>query len=294
MALIFKDNLQTTDSTGLYTLKAQIGGQWTDVHTVAGATSGTVTVNDSHNTIEVDTSIFPVGKTFPFKWVDTLGNESNVSNVLIPFKILDHYSATENISYTNNGGDSWTFTIPYTPPPNDLTDILSNKIFFYSDSGVTTLVNDGGVTNTRSYPLSGNGAGTYMVEALYLNSAGQHINIATLFVMVNDAGVVLRELQVTGFSDISYTGMNLSCKANYVVVNASVEMSGYMALDGTFNNQQWVALGNPLTDQPLPAMDTPIIIIAFGIQLDPAQWTAGVAADGNMVGCVMTLLTNIA
>jgi len=294
MALIFKDDLQTIDSTGLYTLQAFIGGQWTDLRSVAGATSGTVEVNDSQNTIEVDPAVFPVGKTFPFKWVDTLGNESNVSNVLIPFKILDHYSVSENISYTNNGADSWTFTIPYAPPPNDLTDTLFNQIFFYCDSGVTTLISEDTVTNTRSYTLSGHGAGTYMVEALYLNNEGHHINIATTFVMVDGSSVVQRELHVSGFSDISYSGMNLSCKANYTAVNATVEMSGYMALDGTFSNPQWIFLGNPLVDHQLPAFSTSSLIISFGIQLDPAQWTAGVAADGNMVGCVMTLLTNIA
>lgn len=292
MALIFKDDLQTRDSTGLYTLKALIGGRWTDVHSVAGAASGIVEVNDLHNTIEVDTGIFSVGKTFPFKWVDTLGNESNVSNVLIPFKILDHYAAVDHISYINNGGDSWTFTIPFSPPPNDLKDTVFNQIFFYSNTGIATLVSEDSVTTTRSYPVSGHGAGTYMIKALYLNSAGQHLTLANSLVMVNGSGVVLRELHISGFSDVSYSGMNLSCTANYMVNNATIEFGAYLIFDGSFGNEHMLSASNPLTDQQVPALGTPTLVVSYGIQLDPAQWTAGVADVG--AGCIMTLLTNIA
>jgi hypothetical protein len=111
--------------------------------------------------------------------------------------------------------------------------------------------------------------------------------------MVDGMGNVLRQLIITGFSDVSFSGMNLSCTANYQVTNATVEFGAYLAFDGQFDNQQIVAVTNPLVDQQIPAFTTPNIILAYGIQLDQSEWTAGVAAPGAPTGCGMTLITDI-
>ena len=293
MPLIFNDTLQATDSTGIYTLQALVDGSWTDIHTIAGVHSGSIPVDGTLNTIPVDTTLLPVGHTFQFRWVDSIGNESNTVPVLVPFTILDYYTSNEDITYANNGGDSWTFTVPYTPPANDPADILVTQIDFLNDSGSTVLVNGADNTSTQSYTFTGNGPGTYEVQTIYVNSNGTHIVIAAAIVMVDGAGNVLRDLIITGFSDVSFSGMNLSCTANYQVTNANVTLGAYIAFDEQFNNQQFISLTNPLVNQQVPSYSTPNIIIAYGIQLDQSEWTAGVAAPGAPTGCGMTLITDI-
>jgi|GEM_PF-3983161 len=293
MSLIFNDTLLATDTSGVYTLQALVGGAWTDIHSIAGAQNGSIPVDAAINTIPVDTALLPVGQTFQFKWVDTIGNESNIVSALVPFTILDYYTSTEDITYTNNGGDNWTFTIPYTPPSNDPVDTLINQILFYTDTGNTALVAQGGITSTQTYNFSGNGAGTYMIETIYENSTGAHVVIAAAIVMVDGAGNVLRQLTVTGFSNVSFSGMNISCTANYQITNATAEFGGYLTFDGAFSNEQVIGTTNPLADQQLPAYTTSQLILVFGIQLDQSEWTAGVAAPGAPTGCGMTLITDI-
>lgn len=84
MALIFQDQLQVTDGSGLYTLMGFANGTWQDIHTITGATSGRIEVDNDLNTIDVDTDIFIVGQTYPFKWVDGNGVESNIVYITIP------------------------------------------------------------------------------------------------------------------------------------------------------------------------------------------------------------------
>ncbi|CAK9252055.1 unnamed protein product [Sphagnum jensenii] len=81
----------------------------------------------------VDTSLLPVGQTFEFRWVDSLGNESNVVSALVPFALLGYFSISEDITWTNTGGDSWTFSFPYSPPSNDPGDTVNNIVNFYSN-----------------------------------------------------------------------------------------------------------------------------------------------------------------
>ena len=288
MALIFKDTLQATDSTGLYTLMADIDGTWTDIHTIAGEQNGNIQVGVGSNTIAVDTTMFPVGRTFQFKWMDSLGNESNIVSALVPFTILDYYTTSEDITYVNNGGDSWTFTVPYTPPPNDQMDILYSQILFYSDSGVSTLINET-VTSTQSYSYSGLGAGTYMMQTVYRNAAGAHIVIAAALLMVDAAGNVLRQLVTSGFTDVSFSGMNISCTANYQITNATIQYGAYLTYDSNFSNEEGLSLSNPLVNQQLPLYTRDSLILVYGLELDPTEWTPGV----QDIGCIMTVITNI-
>jgi hypothetical protein len=293
MSLIFTDTLQATDTSGLYTLQALIDNMWTDIHTIAGTQNGCIPIDATINTIAVDTNLLPVGHTFQFRWVDSIGNESNLISAFVPYTILDYYTADEHMTVANNGGDNWTFNVPYLPPPNDLADLLNIQVYFYTDAGVSMLVNQQDVTSSQSYNYTGNGAGTYMIEAFYFNNAGAHINISTAFFMVDGTGGLLRSLTMAGFTAVSFSGMDLSCTADYLVTNATVEVGVYFALDGTFSNQQIISLTNPLVNQQLPDFDTQAVILSYGVQLDQAEWTAGVAAQGNMTGCIMTLTTNI-
>jgi hypothetical protein len=84
MTLIFNDTLKAFDASGLYTLMAFLDNQWVDIHTVVGKQSGTVEVHAAYNKIDVDTLLFTPGQTYKFKWVDSLGNQSNITNITIP------------------------------------------------------------------------------------------------------------------------------------------------------------------------------------------------------------------
>jgi hypothetical protein len=104
MPLIFNDTLQARDCTGLYTLQALIGSTWTDIHTISGAQNGTIEVDAALNTIEVDTSLLIPGQTYDFKWVDSLGNESNMVSLAIPGSGPPAAFATITFLSIANGG----------------------------------------------------------------------------------------------------------------------------------------------------------------------------------------------
>jgi hypothetical protein len=292
MSLIFTDTLQATDSTGLYTLQALIDGTWTDIHTISGAQSGSIEVDAALHTVEVDTALLPVGQTFLFRWVDSIGNESNVSSLMVPFTLEQYFSVVEAISIANNGGDNWTFTVPYTPPSNEPGDTLGNRIIFYSDTGETTLVDTTGIASDQSYNYSGHGAGTYVIAALYTNSLGAHFVLSQALIMVDGAGTVLREAVFSGFTGVSMSGMNVSCTAQFTVTNATVDpmATGFVALDGTFSNGVELAPGTSLTDQQLPAFNPVEVYCHIG--LVAGEWTLN-ATDGDVIGCIMTLTTNV-
>jgi len=294
MSLIFNDTLQVTNGTGIYSLKALINGVWTHVYTISGPQNGSIAIDSAINTIDVDTSLLPVGQTFDFMWVDSSGNQSNVVTALVPFTILGSFSAQENITWTNNGGDSWTFNMPYTPPYNDPSDELLNSITFYNSSGSTSLVNLVFSTTAQSYSYSGLGAGTYVVETFYANSALQHVVISQAWLMVDGAGNVLRSLTISGFSDISFSGMNISCTPNYQATNATIENALYISYDANFENQlNFLTTTAPLVGQQLPPQDTAEMQLAFDLILDASEWTPGVVSLDNINGCVMSLMTNI-
>ena len=84
MALIFKDYLQATDTSGLYTLRGYVSHSWQDVHTIAGPQTGNIDVDAPHYYITVDTDIFLPGHSYYFKWVDMNGVESNMTVLQIP------------------------------------------------------------------------------------------------------------------------------------------------------------------------------------------------------------------
>jgi hypothetical protein len=293
MSLIFNDTLQASGSTGLYTLQALIGGSWTDIHSISGPASGSIEIDASLNAIPVDTTLLPVGQTFDFRWVDSLGNESNIISALVPFLILDYYNVDESITWVNNGGDNWTFSFPYTPPSNELADTLQNTLQFYSGSTMNTLVSDTNITSSQSYNQSGNGAGTYQMSVGYVNSGETHLVISSAMVMVDAVGNVLRSAVFSGFTDISFSGMDLSCTASYQMTNATFLGGEYFAMDDAFNNLQALSTSNPLISQQLPPIQTPIVII-YSAELDPSEWTPGFfPALNSPMGCVMTVTTDI-
>lgn len=84
MSLIFTDTLQTYDSTGLYTLQAFVNGEWLDLHMITGVTTGNVEVDAMVNTIDVDTTLLIPGWSYDFRWIDSIGNVSNITNLPIP------------------------------------------------------------------------------------------------------------------------------------------------------------------------------------------------------------------
>lgn len=83
MALIFNDTLEVTLGSGLYTLQGFTNNTWTDIHSISGATSGSLNVNAAINTIKLDTSVFLSGKSYDFRWVDSHGVASNVSHLTV-------------------------------------------------------------------------------------------------------------------------------------------------------------------------------------------------------------------
>jgi hypothetical protein len=278
MSLIFTDTLQATDSTGLYTLQALIGDAWTDIHTISGAQSGSVEVDATLNTIEVDTALLPVGQTFSFRWIDSLGNVSNTVSALIPFRVTEYFSVVEAITFANNGGDSWTFSIPYTPPTNEPTDTLENKVLFFNDSGSSTLLDVSGVSADQSYDFAGHGAGTYVISALYTNPSGVHFVLSQAYIMVDAAGTVLRQAVFSGFTDVSLSGMTVSARAQYTTINATVDPdgTGCIAFDDTFSNPTELTHGSVLTDQLLPALNTVIVYCIIG--LVASEWMSEAAS----------------
>ena len=88
MARIFIDTLQPNDCDGIYTLQGYVSGVWTDIHTISGALSGSIEVDEIINTINLDTSVFVPGQSYLFKWVDTGGHESNVRVIYINEALL--------------------------------------------------------------------------------------------------------------------------------------------------------------------------------------------------------------
>lgn len=84
MALIFKDHLQTFDTSGLYTLKGFVNSTWHDVYTIAGAHTGNIDVDVPYYHITVDTNLYQPGNSYLFKWVDMNGVESNETLITIP------------------------------------------------------------------------------------------------------------------------------------------------------------------------------------------------------------------
>lgn len=294
MPLIFTDTLQATDSTGLYTLQALIGSTWTDVHTIAGPQSGSIEIDASLNTITVDTALLPVGHTFQFRWIDSLGNQSNIITALVPFTLTDSYYVLENISYTNGGGDSWTFTVPFTPPANDSGDTISNQVVFYDGSVNTVIADKSGITTDRTYSFSGRGAGTYNVIINYNNSGGTHAVISQIFLMVDAAGNVIREAIFSGFTGVSLSGMDISCTANYQLINASSIPAGtyYVAISMGSGADVQLSSGNPLVNEQLPSLLSADVLLLYIVGLDPAEWTPGLVSDA-VTACAMTLSTNI-
>jgi hypothetical protein len=292
MALIFTDTLDVTNTTGLYTLQAQIDGTWTDLHSIAGPQNGTISVNESLNTIAVDNTLLPIGQTFRFRWRDSLGNTSNEVAALVPFTLEDYFTVQEAITYTNNGGDSWTFAVPYTPPGTELNDAMWVTINFFTDTSQTVLTDTSGLTADQSYSYSGHGAGTYVISALYTNTSGQHFILSQAYVMVDAAGNVLREAIFSGFTGVSISGMELSATARYSVTNATVDpaTTGFIACNDTFSESTRLNSGSVLTHQPLPPYRN--IVIYFTIGLVDSEWTAN-ALNGDVRGCLMTLSTNI-
>ena len=83
MAFIFNDTLEVTLGSGLYTLQGFTNNTRTDIHSISGATSGSLNVNAANNTIKLDTSVFLSGKTYDFRWVDSHGVASNVSSLTV-------------------------------------------------------------------------------------------------------------------------------------------------------------------------------------------------------------------
>ena len=83
MALIFKDKLDVTEGSGSYTLQAYVNNSWYDVHTVTGATQGSVSIGSDVNLIPVDSSLLIAGRSYDFRWIDGAGVMSNVSNLII-------------------------------------------------------------------------------------------------------------------------------------------------------------------------------------------------------------------
>lgn len=84
MVLIFDDLIKATDCSGLYTLTGYVNGTWQDIHTIYGPTTGSIEVDASYNTIEVDTTLFVPGETYQFRWVDGNGVSSNIIKLTIP------------------------------------------------------------------------------------------------------------------------------------------------------------------------------------------------------------------
>jgi hypothetical protein len=88
MAFIFNDTLEVTLGSGLYTLQGYTNNTWTDIHSISGATSGSLNVNAANNTIKLDTSVFLSGQTYDFRWVDSHGVVSNVSSLTVNGYVL--------------------------------------------------------------------------------------------------------------------------------------------------------------------------------------------------------------
>lgn len=294
--MVFNDVLIATEGSGEYILQGYVNGTWHDISTVTGPLDGNIIIGPDGINIEVDTTLFTIGQTFLFRWIDSFGIVSNVRSLLIPFTIENSYTSNESFGIVNNGGDSWTFTIPFSPPILELTDTVLNQIGFYPADGSPQNggQSDSGVTETKSYNFSGLGAGTYYMSAEYQNVGGTHIAIAQGLVSVDDAGNVIRSAFFEGFTDISFSGMKLSCTANYTLNGASFLSAPTMISgDENFDNVQLLANSNEITDQVLPAYATDITYIDFTPVLDPSEWPTGIFDNNNTPSCAMTLVTNI-
>jgi hypothetical protein len=79
----FIDTLTVAYAGGVYTLQAYVtvGGvnQWVDITTVAGTGTGTVSAN-----VQINTAIYQVGLSYDFRWIDQIGNTSDVITMTIP------------------------------------------------------------------------------------------------------------------------------------------------------------------------------------------------------------------
>ena len=265
MARIFSDTLQATDSSGLYTLMADVNGVWTDVHTISGAQSGRIEVDASINTIDVNTSVLIPGQSYDFKWVDSNGVESNVVHLVIPFAITNYAIGKVEIDFNNTGGDN--YTIGFHAAPSSFQSLSGASIVSYQYqvdlwlAQAKNVIEDGTKTADYSLSVSGRGAGVYHVMCRYFLSDGSSFVIVS-FYKVDGAGTTLASIISNGAFIDSVNGLTIDEHAGIVQLNCNYGVE-WAAYDAT-------------SDSTLATSTTGILTLPVGT----TNVAAGVGMDG--------------
>jgi hypothetical protein len=225
MSLIFSDTLQATGGSGLYTLQALIGSDWTDIHTVSGAENGSVEVDALLNTIPVDYTLLPEGQTFEFRWVDSADNASNTVTLTIPGSAITGYSAGIGaIDFANSGGDN--YTVGFHIAPTSIQSLSGATITSY-DYEVdfwlmhsSTDVESGNKTGDYTLSTGSHGAGVYQVQCTYNLSDGSTFSISKL-VKVDGSGTIIDSLSCDGISIGGISGLVVTATASSTQTSSS-------------------------------------------------------------------------
>ena len=83
MALIFEDTLDVMNGSGLYTLQVLKDGSWHDLQTLSGSVNGSIEINNTSNSVKLDTSVLLSGSVYPFRWMDGNGATSNITTLTV-------------------------------------------------------------------------------------------------------------------------------------------------------------------------------------------------------------------
>jgi hypothetical protein len=251
MALLFNDILRSNDCTGLYTLMALVDGTWTDIHSIAGLSSGSITIDSSSNTISVNTSMLNVGQTYSFKWVDTIGNESNTVSLQIPpdLSITNYSAGGVSIDFNKTTGDSFTAT--WHIAPTSLQTLSGATLVSYDYklsqwvAGNKTDIVSGNITTDYSTSVSGLGAGVYQLQAQYHLSDGSGFIIGRI-TKTDNSGNILADILSDSISVVSVSGLTITATANFVQTGCNYPLY-WLALSNSGNNAQFIGSGNIIT-----------------------------------------------
>jgi hypothetical protein len=275
MPLLFNDILQASDTSGLYTLMAFVNGTWTDIHTMAGTQNGDIPVNTSINTIPVNNGLLPGGQTFQFKWMDSIGNESNIVSLEIPsdFSITAYSSGTGKIDFINTGGDNYNISFYQDPisiyPVGTTTVSYAVNVNFFA-GGVQTPVNNNTYSADYSFAVNNLGAGVYAMQCDYSFSDNLGLTIYRL-VSVDNAGNILADIQLNGITISNIHGLTATAKAEILQtgVNYPIQIFSYNKISGAIT---LIGSGNPATVS-VPAGAYAILMVPV---LDPVFNDSGI------------------
>ena len=194
------------------------------------------------------------------------------SSAYVP-RITTYSYGLAPVGIVNNGGDDWTFNVPFDQANFTGHSALSSAqvfIAFFKD-GSPNVATEVSITAPASYNFAGKGKGTYMIVPMYL-FADTTFAVSALYVMVDDSGNVIRSFTSNGMTSIVVDGMRVSLLADISFNNCTpLSTTMLMLLGHDVSTTTAIGNSNRLLDYELAVAST--VGVIFNVQLDPAEWT---------------------